>query len=324
MINIEDLFISQPVLCAIASIEEYKGRWRERGGIDNAQAARLKEKALKESIAAITDTAEKRNYYQLLEQIINHYEEINFFESTIKKLHKLLLADSLVADQEKGEYKQRLNPVYSKTIDGRPIDVFFETASPFETPQMTRKLLEWTRGCLENSGCHPLPVIALFMVHFLIIHPFQDGNSRLARALTELLLLKSGYDYFRFTSLEAAIENNKEEYYRCLRQVQNSLTKQQPDYGEWLIFFLRTLQRLQKRLAEQTEGHDENYDELPTLSVQILELAGLEGRVTLKLAVEKSGANINTVKKHLAALTKAGYLIRRGSARGTWYTKAGQ
>lgn len=103
-------------------------------------------------------------------------------------------------------------------MDGRPIDVF-ETASPFETPQMMHKLLEWTRNCLESRNCHPLPVIALFMVHFLIIHPFQDGNSRLARALTLLLLLKAGYGYLQFVSLEAAIEDNKEEYYRCLRQV---------------------------------------------------------------------------------------------------------
>ena len=254
MINIEDLFISQPALCAIASIDEFRGRWQGRGGIDETLAARLKERALNESVAAIANPAENRNYRQLLEQIVNHSGEIGLFETSVKKLHKLLLADSLIDEREKGEYKQRLNPVYSKTVDGRPIDVFFETASPFETPQMMHKLLEWTRNCLESRNCHPLPVIALFMVHFLIIHPFQDGNSRLARALTLLLLLKAGYGYLQFVSLEAAIEDNKEEYYRCLRQVQNSLAGAEPQYGEWLLFFLRTVQRLQKRLDEQTES----------------------------------------------------------------------
>ncbi len=323
MINIEDLFISQPVLCAISSIDEFRGVWRGKGGIDESLAARLKERALNESVSAIANAAENRNYRQLLEQITDHYGEMGFFETSIKKLHKLLLADSLTDEREKGEYKQRLNPVYSKTIDGRPIDVFFETASPFETPQMVHKLLEWTRSCLESRGCHPLPVIALFMVHFLIIHPFQDGNSRLARALTLLLLLKAGYGYLRLVSLEAAIEENKEEYYRCLRQVQNSLAVQRPDYGEWLLFFLRTIQRLQKRLAEQTDDHAAGgYDELPELSADILALAENRGRVTLKSATEKSGANINTVKKHLSALVRGGYLIRRGSARGTWYVRA--
>lgn len=176
MINIEDLFISQPALCAIASIDEFRGRWQGRGGIDETLAARLKERALNESVAAIANPAENRNYRQLLEQIVNHSGETGLFETSVKKLHKLLLADSLIDEREKGEYKQRLNPVYSKTVDGRPIDVFFETASPFETPQMMHKLLEWTRNCLESRNCHPLPVIALFMVHFLIIHPFQDGQ----------------------------------------------------------------------------------------------------------------------------------------------------
>lgn len=322
MINIEDLFISQPALCAIASIDEFRGRWQGRGGIDETLAARLKERALNESVAAIANPAENRNYRQLLEQIVNHSGEIGLFETSVKKLHKLLLADSLIDEREKGEYKQRLNPVYSKTVDGRPIDVFFETASPFETPQMMHKLLEWTRNCLESRNCHPLPVIALFMVHFLIIHPFQDGNSRLARALTLLLLLKAGYGYLQFVSLEAAIEDNKEEYYRCLRQVQNSLAGAEPQYGEWLLFFLRTVQRLQNRLDEQTESAAGSYDELPELSAQILELAEAKGRVTLKSATENTGANINTVKKHLAALAREGYLIRRGSARGTWYVRA--
>lgn len=155
MINIEDLFISQPALCAIASIDEFRGRWQGRGGIDETLAARLKERALNESVAAIANPAENRNYRQLLEQIVNHSGEIGLFETSVKKLHKLLLADSLIDEREKGEYKQRLNPVYSKTVDGRPIDVFFETASPFETPQMMHKLLEWTRNCLEKSQLPP-------------------------------------------------------------------------------------------------------------------------------------------------------------------------
>ena len=108
MINIEDLFISQPALCAIASIDEFRGRWQGRGGIDETLAARLKERALNESVAAIANPAENRNYRQLLEQIVNHSGEIGLFETSVKKLHKLLLADSLIDEREKGEYKQRI------------------------------------------------------------------------------------------------------------------------------------------------------------------------------------------------------------------------
>lgn len=322
MINMEDIVISQPILSAVAAIDEYKGFWHGKGGIGYEIGNRLKEKALNESVAAITDKTERNNYHQLLEQIYNHYDQINFFESTVKKLHKLLLADSLVDEREKGEYKKRLNPVYSKTIDGRPIDIFFETASPFDTPQLMHKLFEWEHICTENRSYHPLIIIALFMVQFLIIHPFQDGNSRLARAIAMLMLLKSGYDYLQYTSLEIAIEDNKEEYYRCLRQTQNSLAEKHPAYGEWILFFLRTVQRLQKRLQDQDHAQSDDYSELPELSAQILRLSEQKERITLREATEKTQANINTVKKHLAALVNEGWLIRKGSARGTWYVRA--
>ena len=107
MINIEDVVITQPILCAIAAIDEFRGRWNNRGE-DDSTAGRLREKALLESVAAIRNTVENRDYYRLLEQIVNHYTEIGFHETTVKKLHKLLLADSLVEDKEKGAYKQRL------------------------------------------------------------------------------------------------------------------------------------------------------------------------------------------------------------------------
>ena len=321
MINIEDVVITQPILCAVAAIDEFRGRRTGMEQTDDPLATQLTEKALNDSVAAIADNGERNSYRRLLEQINSRFEEISFFENTVKRLHKTLLADSLVSEQEKGEYKQRLNPVYSKTVDGRPIDVFFETASPYETPQMMHRLLEWTRISLENKSCHPLIAIPLFMVHFLIIHPFQDGNSRLARALVMLLLLKSGYGYLRYVSLEATIEENKEEYYRCLRQVQNSLA-QKPDYREWLLFFLRTIQRMQKRLSEQCDRTIGNYDDLPGLSVQILQQTIQNGRVTLRQITETTGANINTVKKHLSALVRDGFLQRKGSARGTWYVRA--
>ncbi len=294
MINIEDVVITQPILCAIAAIDEFRGRWNNRGE-DDSTAGRLREKALLESVAAIRNTVENRDYYRLLEQIVNHYTEIGFHETTVKKLHKLLLADSLVEDKEKGAYKQRLNPVYSKTPDGRPIDIFFETASPFETPQLMHQLLEWTRSGLESRDCHPLPVIALFMLHFLVIHPFQDGNSRLARALALLLLLKSGYGYLQFVSLEAAVEDNKEEYYRCLRHAQGEPCSSASRLRRLVVILLRTIQRMQRRLLEQA-GTGDAYDELPLLSVQILQLADRQGRITLKQVAETTGANVNTVK----------------------------
>ena len=124
MINIEDVVITQPILCAVAAIDEFRGRRTGMEQTDDPLAAQLTEKALNDSVAAIADNGERNSYRRLLEQINSRFEEISFFENTVKRLHKTLLADSLVSEQEKGEYKQRLNPVYSKTVDGRPIDVF--------------------------------------------------------------------------------------------------------------------------------------------------------------------------------------------------------
>jgi hypothetical protein len=85
----------------------------------------------------------------------------------------------------------------------------FQTASPFDTPRLMDELIDWTNAALRDKSQHPLLVIAVFTVTFLEIHPFQDGNGRLSRVLTTLLLLKSGYSYVPYSSLESVIEANK-------------------------------------------------------------------------------------------------------------------
>nr|QJR98269.1 hypothetical protein PlAlph_2740 [uncultured Alphaproteobacteria bacterium] len=316
MTNIENISVTQPILCTTAAIDEFRGELQAMKGAERPVS---NEDALQQSIAHIKSKTEQNDYYTLLSEITDKYNHYELDETTVNEFHKILLRNTPIAETEKGHYKQQLNPVYSYTPEGHQIDIFYETASPFETPQMTRELYDWTRKSLKNINCHPLLTIALFMLRFLIIHPFQDGNSRIARALTMFLLLKSGYAHLRFASLESAIENNKEEYYRCLRLAQDQAKQPNPDFSPWLLFFLRTIQRMQKQLRHQLLKVPAA-GTLPPLSAKIIEFAATQNSITLQQTVEYTKANINTVKKHLAALTADELLIRRGSSRGSWYT----
>jgi Fic family protein len=165
-----------------------------------------------------------------------------------------------------------------------------------------------------------LIVIGAFIVNFLAIHPFQDGNGRLSRALTCLLLLKAGYAYVPFSSIEAIIEDNKEGYYRALRQTQVTLNKE-ANYEPWLMFFLKTLQKQKIRLEHKISKEAVSKLSLPELSIQILDLFEKKERVTVSDIVDKTGANINTVKKHVANLVNNKYLTKHGTTRGSWYIK---
>jgi Fic family protein len=166
---------------------------------------------------------------------------------------------------------------------------------------------------------HPLLTTALFVVEFLAIHPFQDGNGRLSRVLTTYLLLRYGYAYVPYSSLEAVIEQSKEGYYLSLRQTQGTLKSENPNWQPWVLFFLRALQRQKQRLEMKLEREKLLMGQLSELSLQILELAKSRSRITIKEIVAITNANRNTVKKHLESLVGKNYLQQEGVGKGTWY-----
>ena len=92
--------------------------------------------------------------------------------------------------------------------DGKNLGVVFETATPFETPGWMREVVEWFNQSVSEETHHPLILIGIFIVVFLAIHPFKDGNGRLSRILTTLLLLRAGYAYVPYSSMEGIIEAN--------------------------------------------------------------------------------------------------------------------
>lgn len=184
------------------------------------------------------DKQEVKGYYELLENVFNSWEHIPFTENTIKHLHQELLKYASKDEGHRGEYKKGENKVEMYDKDGRAVGVVFETAPAYLTPKRMQELVGWTREAVIAKKFHPLAVIGNFLVEFLAIHPFQDGNGRLARILTNLLMLQSGYEYVPYVSHEKLVENSKAEYYIALRRSQKTLGTNSENITPWLEFFL--------------------------------------------------------------------------------------
>ena len=340
------LKITPEILALVSEIDEFKGAWRALGTLAPERLKALRRVATIESVGSSTriegskltdaevgrllanldiksfatrDEQEVAGYAQVMETIFTHFDAIDLTENHVLQLHRDLLAFSTKDERHRGAYKSLANHVSAFDADGKEIRVIFETASPFDTPRRMRVLVEWTRGELAEQSLHPLLITAIFTVVFLEIHPFQDGNGRLSRALTTLLLIRSGYAYAPYSSLESVIENSKEGYYLALRQTQKTIGSGEPDWQPWTLYFLRALQQQKRRLEKKIERERLILGALPELSLQIVDAVRERGRITIGEIVNMTGANRNTVKKHLAALVEAGRLAQHGTGRGTWY-----
>ncbi|MES9827089.1 MAG: DUF977 family protein [Candidatus Thiodiazotropha sp.] len=347
-LNTDTLNITREVLSLVAELDEFKGAWRALGTLAPERLSALRHVATIESIGSSTriegsklsdrevdrllrnieikkfetrDEQEVAGYAEVMETIFAHADDIDLTENHVKQLHRDLLVYSTKDERHRGEYKTNTNHVMAFDAEGKEIGIVFETATPFDTPRLMAELVGWTRKALQEKQLHPLLVIAVFTVVFLVIHPFQDGNGRLSRVLTSLLLLRSGYAYAPYSSLESVIEQTKEGYYMALRGTQGMIRTATPDWQPWVIYFLRALQKQKARLETKIAREKILLDKLPELSVQILELAKAHGRLTIGQIVEITGANRNTVKKHLQILVAAGHLTQHGIGKGTWYAR---
>jgi Fic family protein len=179
---------------------------------------------------------------------------------------------------------------------------------------------KWVRAELDKDELHPLIIIALWAVIFLEIHPFQDGNGRLSRALTTLLLLKTGYAYVPYCSLESIIEQNKEGYYLALRQTQGAIRSEYPNWQPWVEFFFQSLTAQVKRLEKKIEYEKIILAPLPDLSIKMVELAREHGKISISDVVRLTGANRNALKVHFRKLVQLNHLEQHGQGRGVWYS----
>ena len=265
------------------------------------------------------DEQEVAGYAEVMDQLFSSWQDIPFTENHIKQLHPMLLRYSEKDTRHRGNYKTRSNSVAAFDENGARIGVVFQTATPFDTPRLMTKLVDWVNQERAASQLHPLLIIAVCIVVFLEIHPLQDGNGRLSRVLTTLLLLQAGYAYVPYSSLESVVEQNKEAYYLALRQTQATILTEIPDWQPWLVFFLRSLTEQVARLKKKVEREKIVMVALPELSLRIVEFAREHGRVTMSETIKLTGASRNTLKQHFRALVERGALNQHGSGRGVWY-----
>jgi Fic family protein len=346
MFRTDTIQITPEILNLIARIDEFKGAWRALGTLAPDRLSALRRVATIESIGSSTriegsklsdreverllsnleiksfatrDEQEVAGYAELMELVFASWRDIPFTENHIKQLHQILLRYSEKDTWHRGNYKTHSNSVAAFDEIGAQIGIVFQTASPFDTPRLMRELIPWVNQEQETARLHPLMIIALCVVVFLAIHPFQDGNGRLSRVLTTLLLLHAGYVYVPFSSLESVIEQSKEAYYLALRQTQGTIRTEAPNWQPWLVFFLRSLAEQVRRLEKKVEREKLVLTAMPELQLQIVEFAREHGRVTIGEAIKLTGASRNTLKLHFRALAERGVLNQRGSGRGVWY-----
>lgn len=347
MIQTRTITITSEILKLISEIDEFKGAWRALGTLAPERLSALRRVATIESIGSSTriegsklsdrdveallrnleirqfdtrDQQEVAGYADVVETVFSSWADIPLTENHIQQLHRDLLIYSAKDERHRGHYKTSSNSVAAFDADGNQVGIVFETATPFDTPRLMQELVAWANEARQQGELHPLIIIAVFVVVFLEIHPFQDGNGRLSRVITTLLLMQAGYVYVPYSSLESVIEQSKEGYYLALRQTQGSIRTEEPNWQPWLAFFLKALRQQMLRLSAKVEREKLLMASLSELSLQILDHLKGHGRVSVGDMAKLTNVSRNTLKPHFKSLVDTGHIVLNGKGRGAWYS----
>jgi Fic family protein len=268
------------------------------------------------------DKQEAKGYFELLENLFNSWKSLKFSENTIKHFHKELLKYVKKDEIHRGNYKKEENKVHMIDITGKSIGILFDTTPAYLTPKEMQELVEWTQESFAEKKYHPLLIISNFLVEFLKIHPFQDGNGRLSRVLTNLLLLKNGYLYMPYISHEKLVEDNKPDYYMALRKSQKTFKTDNENITAWLNFFL-TIFLKQSHMAVDLLSKENIEKLLSKKQLAVWQCFQKVKEVTTGEIIKKTKIARPTVKQTLNKLLDLKKIERIGLGRGTRYRKIG-
>lgn len=335
--------ITSEILSKVGQIEALKGEWIAGARLNPQVLGRLKKSVLITSAGASTriegarlgdedvekmmqglkmqkfadrDKQEVRGYYELLEKVFDSWRNIKFSENTIKHFHKEMLKYVEKDERHRGDYKKTENRVEMFDSEGKSIGIVFEPTPAYLTPKEMQELVDWTVSALKEKKYHPLLIVGNFIVEFLEIHPFQDGNGRLSRILTNLLLLKAGYLYTPYISHEKLIEDNKSDYYIALRRSQ----KADGDIVSWLNFFLSILSK-QSKMAIDLLSSEAVDKILSPKQLAIWQYLQSVNEATPGEIAEHTKVARPTINQVLVTLLRLKKIERIGLGRSTRYKK---
>ncbi|TSC67598.1 MAG: Fic family protein [Parcubacteria group bacterium Gr01-1014_66] len=340
--------LTPEMLQKIARIDELKGLWRgsaklnphilkqlkmsviitSTGASTRIEGARMSDEEVARLIRGLKtkppkgrDAEEVAGYADLLGRIFDNYKTLKLTEGQIWQFHGILLHFSSKDQLGKGKYKSSDNIVVARDSEGKEV-VLFRPTPPYLVKKEMDDVFAWTNAALRKKTTHPILIIANFIFEFLAIHPFHDGNGRLSRALTNLLLLQLGYAYVPCVSLEEIIENQKDAYYLSLRGAQRGYKTEQEDITTWILFLLDVLLKQAELAREIIEG-DRPEKMLSGKQIQVLNL--FEENMTLApkqiSALLRDEVPLPTIKQILARLTQLHLIRRIGLGRATRYSK---
>ena len=331
----------------ITRIDELKGRWvagvrlspyvlgrlkrsvliTSTGASTRIEGARLSDEDIEKLLRGISiqkfsdrDRQEVKGYYELLQNVFDSWKTLSFSESTVKHFHKEMLKYVEKDVRHRGEYKKQENKVHMIDDAGESIGVLFDTTPAYLTPKAMLELVEWTRNALNDKKHHPLIAIANFLVEFLRIHPFQDGNGRLSRILTNFLLLKEGYLYMPYVSHEKLVEDNKPDYYMALRKSQKTFSTRKEDILPWLDFFL-TVFLEQSTMAVDLLSREDIEKILSRKQIAVWQYLNQVEEASPGEIAEKTEVARPTVNQALDKLLRLKRIERLGLGRSTRYRK---
>lgn len=339
--------LSAEIWSKIARIDELKGQWIAGAKLSPQVLGRLKRWVLVTSTGASTriegahlsdddveklmkgisihkfsdrDKQEVKGYYELLNNVFDAWKSIKFSESAIKHFHKELLKYVEKDKLHRGEYKKRDNKVEMIDAAGKRIGVLFNTTPAYLTPKEMQELIEATQEAFKEKKLHPLLIIVNFLVVFLNIHPFQDGNGRLSRILTNLLLLQAGYLYMPYVSHEKLVEDNKPNYYMSLRKSQKTLKTTHSNIVPWLDFFLTIIMK-QSEMAVDLLSKENIEKLLSVKQLAVWQYLESVGEASPREIAKKAKVARPTVNQALDRLLRLKKIERIGLGRSTRYRK---
>ena len=275
--------------------------------------------------ALVMDKTEPRNrseeeiagYREVLTAIHDSYEYIPIRPNNILQLHRDLYSFS--SSDTGGRFKNTDNVIAESGKDGQQ-SVRFMTVPAFHTPEMMENLCNEFNNAIERAEYDPLLLIPMFILNFLCIHPFNDGNGRMSRLLTLLLLYRSGYIVGKYVSMEMLIEKTKETYYEALQNSSIEWHNNKSDYTSFVRYYLgivlKCYNEFQDRIAHLKYRRLSKADRVKAVFEKKLGVVKKSDIATLCPDISET-----TIERTLKELIEAGFIEKVGKGRATGYAK---